>query len=191
MRSPVRQTLSANGDTPILNLDYIQMAFGVGIGVYFSEDAATITWSILTTFDDFGPDNFQPVSLSQTTTVITVTDAGLPARGGVVVGDVVIIQGSGQANVDGQYAVATAPTPTTYTLTSAVSQSFTGGPFTKASVFHMFAAPTALTAQTAKGTGSLAHSTTGPVTGALMRMTGRTAGSASVLWVQGAGPSGG
>jgi hypothetical protein len=190
MRSPTYVQLATNTTSDILPLDYIQLAFGVGIGLIPSQDAAgPPSASVLLTFDDLSSDAFGYCTISQTTTVITVTDPGLAVRGGVAVGDVVKIRGSGVASgVDGTYAVATAPSPTTYTVTSGVSQSATGGVNSQHAYYRMFAAPAALTAQVARASGFLSHSTTGPVTGIALKLTGRTVGSVTMAVVQGAGP---
>jgi hypothetical protein len=169
-------------------LDYIQTAFGVGIGVMLSEDASGITYSALMTFDDMGPDSFSYVSISQTTTVVTVTDPSLPLRGGVVAGDIVHIMNSGvAAGVDGWYVVASTPSTTTYTVTSGTSQSVTGGSNSRHQYFRMFAAPAALTAATTRASAALSHSTTGPVTGVALNVTAYAAGRANMVVVQGVG----
>lgn len=193
MRGPIfSQPLAAVGTAVwsqqgslILPLDYIQLAFGVSAGGILSQDASAITYSFYLTLDDCSPDGAAPAGVSQTTTTITVTDPALQARGGVAAGDIVQLRGFG-SSVDGWYPVATAPSLTTYTVTSLVSQTFAGGGMHQ--YWRLFAAPTLLTAATTRVFTNLAHSTTGPCTGLCLKTSARTAGSLVGIVVQGAGP---
>jgi len=147
---PVYQYVTgpANSFGPWIPLDYLQTAFAVGL-VFSISSGATLTGTVQFTDDDITQDGHY-VTASQTTTVITVTDtgptfvqgygpAGFVSPGhGLSVGDWVKLESSNlqpnltTATMDGEYAVATVPSATTYTLTSATSQSATAGPFTTA-----------------------------------------------------------
>lgn len=188
MRSPVYVKQAAIGKSALIALAYNQPTFNVGVGVLLSSDAAALTYSVQFTADDFGPDAFSLVTLSQTTTVITVTDPSLPLRGGVAVGDIVQLRNTGFANIDGVYTVTTAPSPTTYTVTSGTSQSAVAGFPSQHAYWRLFPAATALTAATTRQFGSLvASGATGPCTGVLLNVTALGAGSATLVVVQGTG----
>lgn len=198
MRSPIYSNPLAVAGTVtwgtdkamILPLDYIQLAYGVFVGGILTEDQSAITWTAYMTADDSSSDSYRNCSLSQTTTVITITDATLPTTGGVTTGDIVHIFNSGitTGSVDGWYTVTTTPSTTTFTVTSGTSQSKTGSPFTQYQMFRLFAAPAAITAATTRVSASLSHSTTGPVRGLAMKVSARTAGALIGVVVQGAGP---
>src|SRR5580765_1747429 len=195
MRSPIySQSLAAIGTakwqvdgTLVLPLDYIQLAFGVTAGGILSQDNNAITYSYFLTPDDNSPDALVPCSISQTTTTITVTDPNLQARGGVAAGDIVRITGTGPTT-DGWYTIVTAPSPTTYTVTSGTSQSVsaTGGYH---AYFRIFAAPAAITGATTRLSAAISHSTTAPWRGLVLKATARTAGSLVGVVIQGAGPA--
>ena len=100
-------------------------------------------------------------------------------------GDIVHLY-SPAANVSGPYVVATAPSLTTYTVTSGTSQSV-GASFAQHQYWRLFAAPAAITAATTRISAALSHSTTGPCTGVSLKITARTAGSLVGVIVQGVG----
>jgi hypothetical protein len=196
MRSPIYSyPLSAAGEAQwdaqgslILPLDYIQLAFGVTCGGLLSSDAAGITYSFLFTLDDMGPDNRYIATVAQTGTTVTVTDTNLQRIGGVAAGDIArAFWANGLPSVWG--VVATTPTPTSYTMTTAVAAPT---PISARGGYHgywrLFAAPASLTGLSARGSGSLAHSTTGPATGLVLRASAVGGGSVTGVVVQGAGP---
>lgn len=121
---PTSVILSAVGASAWIPVQWLAAPMSVGLGCIPSSNA-TLTYSVQHTFDT---QEFRPVGLSQTATTITVTDQGAPTTGGAVapghglsVADSVIITRSGMG-IDGAYAVASVTNQTTYTLTSAISQ---------------------------------------------------------------------
>jgi hypothetical protein len=169
----------------VLPLDYIQLAFGVTVGGLLSQDAAGTNYTFYFTLDDCGPDNKFACAVSQSGTTVTVQDPKLSQSGGVTAGDIVHVFDSGTP-ADGWYVVAGAST-TNYTATSLTSQTIgvSGGYH---GYWRLFAAPPALTGQTARSSACLAHSTTGPATGLILKASAGTAGSVTGIVVQGAGP---
>lgn len=187
----------------LLPTNYIQSPFELGVGIFFSSDAAAAAGvaTVFFTYDSMSQDDFFDVGVSQTTTVITVTDPNLPARGGIAVGDVARLQGvltqpSAATGIDGEYVVATVVSPTSYTLTSTISQSLVAQYGAKAATFKMQATliknavlarvfgnlSAGLAAATATGILN-----TGPVTGVALGLTVLTAGSAYLQVLQGSG----
>jgi hypothetical protein len=195
MRSPIYSTALAAAGTAkwgtegsfVLPLDYIQLAFGVAAGGILSEDNNAITYSYYLVFDDCGPDSIQDCFVAQSTTTITITDAKLATRGGVVAADVVRLI-SADTTIAGWYVVASTPSATTYTLTSATSQTVAAGTPCQHQYFRLFAAPAAITGATTRIAAPLSHSTTGPCTGLVMKCSARTGGSVTGVVVQGGGP---
>jgi hypothetical protein len=180
------------GASPWIPVDYLQLAFGVGLAVTFSS-GATATATVQHTFDDLNQIPSQrAVTVSQTTTVITVTDGGPYApQGGVYnglanhglsAGDYVHLYNTGIPSGDGDYSVATVISPTQYTVTSAVSQSAAGGPSTtvvSARVFNH----SSLAALTTRSNGSYAF----PIIATRLLLTAYTGGVVVLGVVQGLG----
>lgn len=118
---------------PWIKLDWFEPPFDLSILV--SEDqGGTNPLTLQYIIDDAGPGMERQVMVTQTTTTITVTDAGPPlpiASGGglghgLAAGDFYYLHSTtniGNGSIDGLYTVATAPTATTLTLTTAISQS--------------------------------------------------------------------
>lgn len=181
--------LAGNGSSLWVNHDTYQTPPAITLAGFVTP-AAVLTWAVQYTCDDIGPGALRPVQLSQTTTVITVTDSGpnlLSASGialapfghGLSVGDWYKLQGTGIANVDGEYAVTTVPTPNTLTLTSLVSQTVSSsiGQAVSARVFPH----ATLTGQTARATGNYAF----PVKASRLVVSGYTSGTAFLEVLQG------
>ena len=180
------------GASPWVPIDYLQMAFGVGLGVTVSPVGATLNVSVQHTFDELGPQALRAATLTQTTTVITVTDTGPTAlqgfgnglgSHGLAVGDYVKIEGSGFANVDGEYTIATIVSSTQYTLTSAVSQSISSLLFAQVKTARVFA-HTSLVNLTARANGSYGF----PISAVRLLMNSYSNGTAVLSILQGAGP---
>src|ERR1700690_187613 len=100
---PVKVSFNAVGFTQWVPIDYIESYFAVGIACIPSEDWSG-TYTVQETFDDPIIDaqmNYSNVSISRTTTVATVTDAGLYGLGhGLTTADNVIVKGTGSSNLD-------------------------------------------------------------------------------------------
>lgn len=180
--------------------NYIQFPFELSCAILASSDAAAAAGvaTVLFTYDSMSNDDFVDVGVAQALTVITIIDASLPARGGIAVGDVVKLLGTGTptSNIDGEYVVATVVSPTSYTLTSAVSQTFNAQYGGKAGTFRMF--PSLIkNAAVARAFGNLSAGlaaatatgilNSGPVTGVALNISVLTAGSLYLSIVQGAG----
>lgn len=117
--------------------DYWQTPVNVGLAAVFGS-GSTANVTVQFTMDDLGSNARRlPQAISQTTTVITVTDLGDPnatfpgspgaqiATHGLSVGDYVRLDGT-QIGVDGDYNIATIVSATQYTLTSSISQTAVG-----------------------------------------------------------------
>lgn len=129
---PVARLTGLGFSIPI-PIDYKQNAFGIGMcGIPSS--GGVLTWGVQHSFDDPGPDGERGVQVSQTTTVITVSnDRGLARLNagaayqydlghGLSAGDSVFLK-SKVAGLQGHFPVATVVDAFTYTLTSPISQS--------------------------------------------------------------------
>lgn len=135
---PSYQTVLGAAGVPIYGawvpLSYNVENFNAQIAGLVWPGGSTLTWSLQYTLDD--PVYERTVSATQSGTTITVTDQGGTAPNsvwygpgaayghGMSVGDCVILKGLG-SNMDGTYDIATAANNTTYTVTSAVSQTAT------------------------------------------------------------------
>lgn len=187
----------------LLPVSYIQDPFEVAIGLFFSSDAAAAggVGQVFFTYDSMSQDDFFEVGVSQATTVITVTDPGLPARGGIAAGDVARLQGTVTqplaTNIDGEYVVATVVSPTSYTLTSTLNQTFAAQYGARIATFKMLKSYL-VNATTARAFGNLsagiaavgaavAGMNSGPVTAVALGLTALTAGSAYLQVLQGSG----
>lgn len=198
---PVYQYLigtSALPVTPWVSVDYLQTAFNLGLLVDVSS-GASLTATVQLTDDDITQDGHY-VTATQTTTTITVTDHGPTLQQGNVnagayghglsVGDWVKLLSTNiqptavaAANtMDGEYAVATVVNATQYTLTSAVSQSATAGPFTTASTARVY--PHATLAAIAARTAS---SQQFPVMAVRLLLASWVSGNAALTVLQGMG----
>jgi hypothetical protein len=187
----------ANSFSPWVSVDYLQTAFAIGLAFSISS-GATLTSTVQFTDDDI-TQNAHNVIATQATTVITVTDTGFTqAQGnvnalgghGLSVGDWVKLVGSNvqptavaAANsMDGEYTVATVASATQYTLTSAVSQTATAGPFTTAATARVYTHAT-LAAMAARTAGSQKD----PCMAIRLLMPTYTSGIACLAVIQGMG----
>lgn len=112
---PTFQRLSALGVSPWVPINYLQIAFGVGLGV-IPDSGSTLTYTVQHTFGDLS--TFHPIQFTQSATTVTVEDNAH----NLSVGDSVIIQGSGINGADGTQVVASIVNANSYTFTSGVSQ---------------------------------------------------------------------
>lgn len=186
MRSPIKQvvtpTVAGGAFGPWLPLDYQQRPFNVALMVSLSEDAAGITYSV-----EYTPDNpnssratQNPVaSLTRAAAVATLTFA---QPHGLLAGDSVQVINSGDPNLDGQQAVASAPTPTSLTYAVANTGATVGSPNMSAVGTRVFPHAT-LVALTARASGNFAF----PCMACRLHVTAWTAGSATLEVIQGYG----
>lgn len=174
-------SLAAVAISPWIPHDYYQTPANIGLAGFISS-GATLTYSVQFTLDDLGAAGRQ-VTVSQSTTVVTVTDNGPPgnnATHGLSVGDYVRITGTGIAGLDGEYvSVTTIVNATQYTVTSGTSQTITAIPATvlTARVFTH----AVLTGQTTRATGSYTVATRG----SRLNVTAYTSGTATLEVLQG------
>ena len=191
---PTFQQLAALGNTPWLPVIYNQANFNLAVAVTLT-NGASLTYTIQHTFDE--PTDVQErfVAVSQTTTVLTVTDTGPPASSGVgisvgghglIVGDSVVLLNTG-IGVDGTYAVATVPSATSYTLTSAISQSATGSTNSAVKTFRVF--NSTLAASTTRGSVAYGANTNNnaPITQLRLNISVYASGTATIVYIQGMG----
>lgn len=186
---PVDVSLKALGFSNWIPLDYLQNGFSVGLGFSISS-GASLTATVQHTFDDL-LQNDHPVQISQSTTVITVTDtgftplyAGTDSLGGhnLSPGDSVIVQGSKVNGMDGTFAVQTVPNNTSYTLTSLVSQTAVADPGVQVASARVFPHAT-MVAMTARTDGNYAF----PPMFVRLLLTAWASGTASLMIRQGMG----
>lgn len=170
---PKKQTLSALGSTDWIRVSHLTGAFAVGIGVNLS-NGAVLTYSIQHTFDS--PTLFIDATIARVTTVATVTFAN---SHGKAVGDSIVIENSGDTNLDGTFAIASVPTTTTLTYT--VADTGIASASVKAALFSVFNND-GLTAQTASEDGNYAF----PPSMVRLTITAYTGGEATVNFIFGA-----
>lgn len=190
MKSPVQIALAAAGVSIWIPHDYWQTPPAITLAGFVS-NGATLTWAVQYTCDDIY--DRRPIRISQTTTVITVTDYGPnlksafgvadgPFGHGLVAGDWYKITGTGIAGVDGEYSVTTIVDANNITLTSAISQSVTavatgqsGRVFTHA----------VLTGQNGRANSNYQF----PIRASRLQITAYTSGTAYLEALQGGTPS--
>ncbi len=179
---PIKITQAAVGASPWVPLDYLQRPFNVALAASLSEDASGITYSV-----EWTPDNPNPgrkesnpvVSLSRTTTVATLT---LAKDHGLNTGDSVTVYGSGDANLDGTYAVASTPTTKSLTYTVANTGATAGANSTQAILMRVFPHDF-MAGLTARADGNIAF----PVLAVRINNTAYTGGSSTLQVTQGYG----
>jgi hypothetical protein len=186
-------SLSAVGVSPWIPHDYWQTPPAISLAGFISGiSGAGATWGVQFTQDDIGSGAARPVqSISQTTTVITVTGdpgplqvTGYPGVSsqvghGLSVGDSVMIFGTG-TSMDGYWPVATVPSATSYTLTSTISQS--AGPALNGSVVSARVFPhSVLVNQTVRAISNYIL----PVRASRLQVTAWTAGVVTLQVAQG------
>jgi protein involved in polysaccharide export with SLBB domain len=179
IRQVVTPTLSGGAYGPWIVLDYLQRPFDVALFVDLSEDASGITYSV-----EYTPDNPNTgkltqnnvVSLTRVTTTATLTFLNPHNLG---VGDSVTVTGSGDATLDGTFAVASTPTTTslTYAVATGTAQ---GSVYTQAVPMTVFPHET-LVALTADASGNFAF----PCAACRLHITAWVAGSARLTVIQG------
>jgi hypothetical protein len=175
-------SLAAQAISLWIQHDYYQTPANIGLA-FFVSSGATLTASVQFTLDDLGSGGARAVTVSQSTTVVTVTDNGPPGNGGthgLSVGDYVRIFGTGIAGLDGEYfAVASFVSATQYTVTSGTSQTVAATPaqVVTARVFTH----AVLTGQTARATGNYTIATRG----SRLNVTAYTSGTATLEVLQG------
>jgi hypothetical protein len=166
--SPAANTTISNaagttsaGYTKWIPHDYWQTPTSVTLAGFLAT-GASLTWEVQYTCDDITAAH--PVTASQTTTTITVTDYGPPlgpfgSAGpnghGLLAGDYVNLFGLG-SGMDGEYNVTSVTSTTVYTVTSATSQSATAGPGAAVISARVFVHPS-LSGQTSRATGNYAY----------------------------------
>jgi hypothetical protein len=96
------------GLSPWVPLSYLTDPFAVGLGAMISAAATGVSYTVQHTFDDLDQTLLQRgVQVSRAATVATVFDNGLFGNGhGLVVGDSVIIRGTGSAVLDSPKSTA-------------------------------------------------------------------------------------
>lgn len=201
MRLPIIKRYSAVGKVAtdgniLVPVNNLQIAYALAVGILLSSDATGGASTVQFTYDDFSQDAYAPVTITQAALVISVTDLALPAKGGIAVGDVGRIQGTGVVGIDGEWPVASTPTPTTYTLTSSVNQAVAATANGKAAIYRLFNS-LITSAANARAFGNLAGGlaaatatgilNSGPISGIALNVTALTAGSIYLQLLQAMG----
>lgn len=190
MKSPVSVVLAAVGTSIVVPLSYLSNGIAIAVAGLLSSDNSGITYSIQHTMDDMTDDACRSVLISRTTTTATVTD---PLHG-MVSGDTVIIDNSGDANLDSPVDAQKRPFPiqvtvtdvNTYTYTVANTGAAASKPTVRAKRQRWFS----LTALTGATTRIYQAFTGQPITGLRLIITARTAGSVEMLIIQTSGSRG-
>jgi len=170
-------SLSAVGQTPWVNVDEAQAAFGVGFNVDLDSAASGITFKIEHTFDDIGKK--QPALLSRSATTVTVACLAHSLN----VGDsVVVLDGDVAARttgLSGTFQVVSVVDVNNFTYTSTVSGTVNS---TGVNVVLLRVQPhSSITASTASVDGNYAF----PVEAIRLNVTAWAAGKATLTVVQG------
>ena len=165
---------SAVGVTPWLSLNYRQSPFNASVAVDF-DSLGAMTYTVEHTFDDFGA-FIQFVQLSQVGTTVTAT---FPTAHDLNTGDTLVVSGSGNPGMDGQFVV-TSTGLTTLTYVNATSQTASS----QSTVLVARIRPFPKTAMTAK-TAVAEDLYLAPVTAVRLNITAYTAGKATLIVNQG------
>jgi len=170
---------AAAGFGPAIPVDYRSVPFAVGVMGILSSNGS-LTWGVQHTLDDPGPEGSLPISYSQTTTTITVTDRRVVsgvAGHGLSVADSVFLRGI-SGTPDGNYQIASVISQSQYTVTSAVSQTAAGNG--SANNFR-WDTHVSLTGQTTRADGNYAF----PVRAIRLNVSAYTAGYIDLIILQG------
>ena len=201
MRLPIIKRYTAVGKVAtdgniLVPVNNLQIAFALSVGILLSSDATGGASTVQFTLDDMSPDAYAPITVTQATTVLTVVDPNLPAKGGIAVGDVGRIRGTGIVGVDGEWPVATLVSPTSYTLTSTTSQTVAQAPNAQAAIYHLFSS-LITSAANARAFGNLSAGlaaatatgilNSGAITAVALNVTALTAGSIYLQLLQAMG----
>lgn len=184
---PITVDVSAPGNSPWIPVNYLQNAFGIGLGVSPSFDAATVSYTVQHVFDDISVDAQQQISLARVGTAVTATFQK-PHK--LVVGDSLIVISSGSSQMDSQqpsglyisWDVATVPSATTLTYTVANAGPTADGGNAKAITGRVFP-HASLAAQSTRQDGNYAFN----VMAIRLKLLTLTAGSVSLSINQGLG----
>jgi hypothetical protein len=183
MRSPISvQVSGAPGISPWLLLDYLQRPFNVALMASLSAAAAGVGYRV-----EYTPDNPNQtrantnnvVSLTRATTVATLTFTN-PHN--LVVGDSVVVFGSGDPNLEGNgsVTVASVVSPTVLTYTVANTGLAVASSYTRAIPLRVFPHDF-MVALTAKADGNIAF----PCWAVRLNVTGLSAGVVTLSVLQG------
>ena len=141
-------------------------------------EGASLTYSVQHTFDDTTTDRQHIVIISRAGTVATVTD--IDHR--LSVNDNIVITGSGDANLDGSYAVASLVDANTYTYTVANTGATTGSVNSKCTSFRVYNHAT-MVGQTGRLDGNYAFS----IQAVRLTVTAYVSGKVDLTILQGMG----
>lgn len=121
---PIIITANAVGPTQWVPVNYLEVAFGVGLGFIPWSTATGLSATVQHTFDDLQA--FRQVSLSRSTTTATVTDLGPYGLGhGLTTNDSVIIRGAGAPFDTPKAPIGQGDVGATVTVTSATQYTYT------------------------------------------------------------------
>ena len=172
---PTSVKVSAAGNSAWVPINEIQAMFGIGIGVSLTS-GANLTYKVQHTFDD--PLGRRTVGLTRAGTVATVVDTAH----GLSVSDSIIVTGSGSANLDGTYDIASIVDANTYTYTVANTGITTASDNTYVVSFRVWD-HVSLTGLTARNDGNYAF----PIQAVRLRLTAYVSGTAEMVVLQAIG----
>ncbi len=169
--SPIKQTLSSATRGAWIPLNYFVTPFNVSIGCVCSSNI-NATYAVEYAHDS--PLSSVACSITRSTTVATLA----LVNHGLTTSDSIIVAGSGDANLDGTYQVASVPDQNSITYT-VVNTGATVALAAQVSVMRVFTHAT-ITAKTANVDGNIAF----PVGAVRLRITAYTAGYVTMLVTQ-------
>jgi hypothetical protein len=188
---------SANGQVgPWLYHDYFEPPFDLTLGISYGP-TSSYTLGIDYAVGDFSPNGQRQVFITQTTTTITVVDGG-PAQaafgGGLghclAVGDTVTLTGTPGGSIDGVYAVASVVNATSYTLTTATSQTIVGANVVASSAYVFQGSATDNIIKLAPVTAKATIGVTNPIFASRLHVTAfTTGGTCALVAIQGGASS--
>jgi hypothetical protein len=192
---PVRVVVSAPGVSQWIPINYLEIAFAIGIGVMPWSTATGQAFTVQHTFDSLESPNNLPnrqISIARAGTTATVTDLGPDNLGhGLATGDSVIIISSGSTQLDSPKVTVgqgdlgwtiTVTGNTTYTFTCANAGPTTDGGNAKVTRLHVFPHAT-IAAATTRVDGNYAF----PPTAIRLNVATLTGGSIEMDVIQGMG----
>lgn len=188
---PLKATVNYVGNSQWLPVDYMAVAFGIGVAVLPWSTASGLTYTVQHTFDSVSfPSASRPVAIARAGAVATVTDTGPLGLGhGLSTGDSVIIKGSGSASLDtnpvilgqGDASVdVTVTSNTTYTYACTNSGPAADNGYAKA-LTNRVLPHAVLVAQSTRQDGNYAF----PVLGIRLKVTALAAGAVDFEVLQG------
>jgi hypothetical protein len=173
MRTTTQLSGAVAGATPWVPIDNSLLGFGLTIGCTISS-GAVLTYKVQYTHDKIFDTKVCNITRAATVATLKLTDHGLS------VNDSIVVMQSGDANLDGTFAVATVVDANTITYTVSNTGLTLASNSSVVSTLRVFDHPT-ITGKTANSDGNIAF----PVTGVRLNLTAWTSGKVSMTLNEG------